>query len=92
MYILYSLQDFKGNVYRMLQLIYFQQAKTPKPPQYHTVYLQEIKSARTCLLTKNIMLHNISVSSRIKKRGGGGGGGGGGLSTLKLFIPGHIHC
>ena len=32
-----------------------------------------------------------SVSPRIKKRGGGGGGGGG-LSTLKLFMPGHIHC
>ena len=22
----------------------------------------------------------------------GGGGGGGGLSTLKLFMPGHINC
>ena len=40
---------------------------------------------------KNKVFFIITVSPRIKKKGGGGGGTER-LSTLKLFMPWHIHC
>ena len=66
-----------------------------KGVQQITKWLQSLNWGAFNQLIEILPIHVCTVlqavfPSRIKRKGGGGGGGG--LSTLKLFMPGHIHC